>query len=447
MNARPSGLFVPVQPTGYWLTPSEQEMACDALLHFRLTKSADKLTLPTKSGLMTDIYINQRDARNDPQAMWYLAELYAPAILRLRPDWIAEVPDAVSCFASIVSVMTGIPLVTVREKQKEGRATSGVFVGNPDIRPGQTVVLLDDVVTDGASKVAAYRALTAAGLKVKDIVVLVDRQQGWKKKFAELGIPLNVWAGMTLHDLRRMFMARGLIRGATPEALAGNSLIVALDGMTFEELLPVLEALRGSGVILKANDLAARVGLEWLLPNLSVYGPLMIDLKWHDIPNTILNYAKLLVQYPPWAFTVHGSAARKGLKAVVEFVRSNNLPSKVLVITALTSLDEIDCPEVYNASPLETVQKLAGLAANCGADGVVCSPLEARILRQQHRDLLLVTPGIRTDADAKDDQERVATPEGAKAAGANFQVVGRPVMKAADPAKAAAALQARIAAA
>ena len=178
------------------------------------------------------------------------------------------------------------------------------------------------------------------------------------------------------------------------------------------------------------NDLVFNEGIKNLLPNLSVYGRVMVDLKCHDIPNTVANTCRHLREHSPWAVTVHGSGGKKMIQAAKSELCSL---TKVLVITVLTSIDDETGEEIYHCMPFEQVLTLAEIAHNAGADGLVCSPLEVKELRNRYPDMILVTPGVRS-ADAEvGDQARVSTPKVAIDNGANYVVMGRQILGAPDP--------------
>jgi orotidine-5'-phosphate decarboxylase len=400
------------------------------MLHARLLKYDNARKLPLKKGGNTDLYINVRDARSSPDELRFLGNQYANALRRLGVKRIIEVPEAVSPLAGYVSAITDIPLVTIREEAKAGRVVSGKFIG--EINPGDRVAIMDDVITDGASKFAALNEIKHVGAELAALVVLVDRQQGWKKKFAEAGFgDVPVWAGMTLHDVRKYLIENGLMQRCDPEVEAKNPLIVALDGQSWDDFLPYLEQLRTAGCIFKANDLLFNEGIKHLLPNLSVYGRVMADIKGHDIKNTLENICKHLRVCPPWAVTIHASGGKEMIEATIKALEGT--PTIVLAVTVLTSIDPKTCEEIYTRLPIEQVLKLAEIAYHAGARGFVCSGEEAQVLRNKYFDVTIVVPGLRSPGTSKDEQKRTATFAGAKEAGANYLVGGRQFLKAADP--------------
>ncbi len=415
----------------HWLAPWEQDAVIRALIESDadLVKCDNGRNLPLKSGGKTDIYMNLRNARNDPKIIALFTELYANPLSRLKVKRFGEVPDAVSCFAGPLSLKMNIPFTTIREQPKEGRVSKASVIGR--LVRGERFALVDDVVTDGASKIAPARTCIAADVDLGPLVVLVDRQQGWLKKFGDEGLNLEVWSGMTLHDVRKFLISRGVMERCRKEVETKNPIIVALDGKPWSEVLPIADQLRTTGCILKVNDLLFWEGYRELIPDLQVYGRVMVDLKGHDIPNTLDNIAKRFATNPPWAVTVHASGGEAMIKAVVKAFEGT--PTKVLTITVLTSMDAANSEEVYSRQPLEQVRKLAAIASRAGAHGLVCSPEEVATLKAEYPKLELITPGVRSPGAAQGDQARIGTPQATLALGASFLVMGRQILGAVDP--------------
>ena len=168
---------------------------------------------------------------------------------------------------------------------------------------------------------------------------------------------------------------------------------------------------------------------------------IFLDLKFHDIPNTVAQACKSAARLGVWMLNVHALGGRGMLEAAREAIGSGPDRPRLIAVTILTSLGVRDLAEVGIAgSPEEAVARLAALAELCGLDGVVCSALEAPRLRHEcGPGFLLVTPGIRPAAETGDrcqrgdDQKRITTPQLALAAGADYLVIGRPVTRAPDP--------------
>ena len=161
-----------------------------------------------------------------------------------------------------------------------------------------------------------------------------------------------------------------------------------------------------------------------------------LDLKFHDIPNTVAGACRAAAKLGVWMMNVHASGGEAMLRAARESIEAVARPPILIAVTILTSLADADLERVgLHGSLIENVERLARLARACGLDGVVCSAQEAPIIRKAAGDdFLLVTPGIRLKDDKKDDQARIVTPVEAVRLGANYLVIGRPITQASDPA-------------
>ena len=196
-----------------------------------------------------------------------------------------------------------------------------------------------------------------------------------------------------------------------------------------------------------------KLGLEFFVANgptgvAAVTGgglPLFLDLKLHDIPNTVAGAVKSAAALHPLLLTLQASGGPAMMRAAVEAAEqaaAGRRRMKLLGVTVLTSLDDGDLDAVGQQGPVaDQVQRLALLARDSGLDGVVCSPREVADLREVcGPDFLLVVPGIRPAGSASGDQKRVMSPRAAMQAGADYLVIGRPITEHAHPATAAQAI-------
>ena len=232
---------------------------------------------------------------------------------------------------------------------------------------------------------------------------------------------------------------------------AVDRLIVALDLPTARAALRMADQLRGAAGAFKVGlELFSREGPAVVRQLVEEGAKVFLDLKLHDIPNTVQAAAREAATLGAAMLDVHAAGGRKMMEAALEGARSN--PSrvpvpKVLAVTLLTSLAFADLEEIGMAGgPDEVVVQLARLAQKAGLDGVVASPEEAKGLRRVcGADFILVTPGIRPAGSPAADQSRHATPGEAIRAGADYLVVGRPIIRAENPRRAAEAVLAEIA--
>lgn len=167
-----------------------------------------------------------------------------------------------------------------------------------------------------------------------------------------------------------------------------------------------------------------------------------LDLKFHDIPNTVAGAVKAAADMGVWMVNVHASGGARMMEAAREALVDYPAAPLLTAVTVLTSMERADLQGIgLDREPIEQVQRLARLTQQCGLDGVVCSAQEAKQLRQQlGADFKLVTPGIRPANSASGDQRRIATPASAMAAGSSYLVIGRPITQHENPLQALMAI-------
>jgi orotidine-5'-phosphate decarboxylase len=233
---------------------------------------------------------------------------------------------------------------------------------------------------------------------------------------------------------------------------AKERLIVALDLPNAKAAADMAGRLRGHvGMFKVGSELFTAEGSSTLHGLVSASEKVFLDLKFHDIPNTVRAAVRAGAKLGVSMIDVHASGGRKMMEAAIEGAHdaeaeTGNRP-QVIAVTVLTSLGPRELHELgISSSPEEIVLRWAELAQGCGLDGVVASPQEVEAIRRVcGRGFIIVTPGIRPQSAATDDQARTATPEFALKAGANFLVVGRPITTAPDPAAATDAIVGEVA--
>jgi orotidine-5'-phosphate decarboxylase len=161
-----------------------------------------------------------------------------------------------------------------------------------------------------------------------------------------------------------------------------------------------------------------------------------LDLKYHDIPNTVAKSVKAAAELGVWMVNVHASGGRRMLDAAREAIDSSSHQPLLIAVTVLTSMTKEDLLSIgLDVEPEEQVMRLAALAQSAGLDGVVCSAMEAQHLKAAlGKEFCLVTPGIRPAGSLTDDQRRIVTPQDALANGSDYLVIGRPITQAENPA-------------
>ncbi len=215
-----------------------------------------------------------------------------------------------------------------------------------------------------------------------------------------------------------------------------SPVIVALDFPNEAKALALVDRLDTSLCRLKVGkELFTRLGPAFVEKLVGRGFDVFLDLKFHDIPNTVAAACDAAADLGVWMMNLHASGGRKMMQTARERLEGKSHRPKLIAVTILTSLGEEDIHEIgFSGTPGENVLRLAALAESAGLDGVVCSPLEAAAIREQAgSDFLLVTPGVRPTTASLDDQKRVMTPADALAAGSSYLVIGRPVTGAEDP--------------
>lgn len=219
-------------------------------------------------------------------------------------------------------------------------------------------------------------------------------------------------------------------------AQSGPRVIVALDYASAAEALAFAQRLDPARCRVKVGKELFTVAGPVLVEQLVARGfDLFLDLKYHDIPNTVASACRSAAKLGAWMINVHASGGRTMMMAAREALAGLAQPPKLIAVTVLTSLGAEDLRETgHNESPEVLVERLARLSAASGMDGVVCSAQEAPRLRAAcGPQFCLVTPGIRLADAEQDDQKRIVTPRAAIARGADYLVVGRPITRASDP--------------
>ena len=203
-------------------------------------------------------------------------------------------------------------------------------------------------------------------------------------------------------------------------------IIVAIDEITFDKASVIIDSLDSKKCMLKIGSVAFNsIGHEIISFAAGKGFDIFLDLKLHDIPNTVKKSIQGLASLPINMLTIHTSGGKDMMIAAMEAVSGTQI--KVFGVTVLTSLNNDDANEVFQRTTSEQVNVMLDLAESVGIDGVVCSPHELE-LASKRESLLTITPGIRLK-DSSDDQKRVMTPKNAKERGADYIVIGRPITK------------------
>lgn len=219
-------------------------------------------------------------------------------------------------------------------------------------------------------------------------------------------------------------------------SLNDPKIIVALDFDNQESVLDLAKQLDPAKCRLKVGkELFTSCGPALIDALHALNFEIFLDLKFHDIPHTVAKACKAAAKLGIWMVNVHASGGVEMMQAAKAAIQDFEHPPLLIAVTVLTSMSESSLQSVGVNTPLPAhVLHLAKLTQQAGLDGVVCSALEAQVLRSQlTQPFLLVTPGIRLPNAAKDDQTRIVTPQQALNNGSNYLVIGRPITQAPQP--------------
>ena len=217
-----------------------------------------------------------------------------------------------------------------------------------------------------------------------------------------------------------------------------SKLIIALDFSNKDLALNFVKKLSPIDCKLKVGfELFVAAGPDFVRQLVDTGFDVFLDLKFHDIPNTVASACKSAAELGVWMMNVHASGGDKMMQASKQALVDCNSDAKLIAVTVLTSMDQAQLNSAnVHETPATQVKHLARLTQTSGLDGIVCSALEAKMLREHFdQNFLLVTPGIRPAGSAQGDQHRIMTPLAAKIAGVSYIVVGRPITQSDEPQK------------
>ena len=226
-----------------------------------------------------------------------------------------------------------------------------------------------------------------------------------------------------------------------------SKVIVALDFESESQVMALVEQLHHEQCRLKVGkELFTRLGPQIVKQLVDLKFDVFLDLKFHDIPNTVAKACLAAADLGVWMVNVHAAGGPKMMEHTQHALSQHGQAPKLIAVTVLTSMaqDQLDAV-VGNRSIVDQVERLAGLAKQSGLDGVVCSAQEASRLKKRYgANFELVTPGIRPAGSAANDQHRIVTPEQAVKDGVDYMVIGRPITQAEDPLAALTVINASI---
>lgn len=397
-----------------------------------------------KSGKVSPVFMNFGNFISG-ESISQLADIYAQAIIEQNLEFDVIFGSAYKGIPLSVAIVRSLYEKNGRNygyaynrKEAKDHGELGNLVG-ADIA-GKRVLIVDDVITSGSATRESLEVIQASGGKPVALLVAVDRRET-----NEIAKPLDTLPVYGITTLDNIIAMRERKVKQAPQKLA--EIVVPVDVDNMDQAKALVKKLDPKMCKLK-------IGLQLFTaegPKIVQYFTargydVFLDLKYLDIPNTVYGAVKQAAELNVWMLTVHTTGSDDMLaaahKAVADFAKAN--PGKrvpmVVGVTILTSISDAELKNTFKFNDMQdAVLKLALKAKQHQLDGIVCSPLEAQMIRAHNQDFgsnfVIVTPGIRLD-DNKQDQVRVATPEFAVKSGSNYLVVGRPITTAKNPKKA-----------
>lgn len=394
-----------------------------------------------KSGKISPIFMNFGNFISG-ESISHLSDIYAEEIINKKLEFDVIFGSAYKGIPLCVSIARSLyennkvnyPYAYNRKEAKD-HGEGGTIVG-ADIA-GKRVLIVDDVITSGKATRESIEIIEKAGGKPVGLMVAVDRREGAEKAAKLDNMPVH-----SVTYLEHILAVRQKIEDNRAQNKVAQ-IVVPIDVENMQQAQEVVAKLDPKMCKLKIGMQLFTAEGPKIVQYFNEKGyDIFLDLKYLDIPNTVYGAVRQAAEHNVWMLTVHTTGSDEMLaqahQAVEDFAKAN--PGKrvplIVGVTILTSISDSELKSTFNFADMnDAVLKLATKAKTYKLDGIVCSPLEAQMIRANKEfgtDFVIVTPGIRLD-DNKQDQVRVATPEFAVKSGSNYLVVGRPITQAKDP--------------
>lgn len=428
-----------------------------AALDIKAIKFSPEKPFQWASGYMMPIYNDNRLFLYHPDYRKLIVQGFMNIIEdnNLECDVVAGTATAGIPHAMALANTLDKPFIYIRNKAKD-HGLNNLIEGAENLED-KRVLLVEDLISTGGSSINAVKAIRASRGNIEDCVAVFD--YGFPEaKEAFSDIACRSYSIVDFESLIRTAKENCYLSTEQFHELerwssnpfnwysgdAKKKLCLALDGFTSRE--DILEAVKELspyvGMYKIGNELFTRFGPRVVKDVQDAGGDVFLDLKFHDIPNTVRNASKAAAELGVYMFNIHSAGGTEMMEAAVEGVKEASVERKpkVIAVTMLTSLDDRAMKEVgYNSTLDENVVNLAKLSHTSGLDGVVCAAPDLESLREELPEgFMYVTPGIRgVSTAAGDDQKRVFSAREAVDAGSTVLVIGRAITQAEDRRKSA----------
>ena len=415
---------------GKWLNRWEIESTVDALTKY-------DVEIVEFNGEDGEILLRLDKARQSPDAIGFLTDIYKNPVTRLRPDLLVEANDSVSTIVPLLAREMGIPYLKFNTASGElDEEARGHSVTN------KRAVIITDTIENAEAIMPVYRACKKRRLDIGPMIALLDMANGWRRNFDKFQVDMPVWPGMSIDDMRRSLMSQGYIERPLEEGVV-NPVIFSLEGKKWDHAMHVARSLQPLGCLYQVSDHVVEYSCADIVGYLGIYGPVIVDLNISHAPAVAGDICTRLKKYRPWAVTVDGFSGEKLTQVAVKSLRGSS--TRVLVNALAPALDKAEMGLLHaTPKPERLIDRIAESTNRAQADGIVCAPEHVLAIKKRYPKMLVIAADARTTGSslpADEDDPNID----ALRHGASYVVVDMSVLDSADVAARAREVLARYA--
>lgn len=347
----------------------------------------------------TNILLRLDKARQSPDAIGFLTDIYKNPVTRLRPDILVEANDSVSTIVPLLAREMNIPYLKFNtatgELDEEARGHS---VTN------KRAVIVTDIIENGESIMPVYRACKKRRLNIGPMVALLDMANGWRRDFEKFQVDMPVWSGMSIDDMRRCLIDHGYIDNYQVNGGEISPVIFSLEGKKWDNAMHVARSLRPMNCMYKVSDHVVEYSCADIVGYLGIYGPVIVDLNISHTPEVTGDICTRLKKYNPWAVTVNGFGGEKLTQVAVKSLRGAD--TKVLVNAVVPSLDKAELGLLFGTPQVDRlIDRIAESTNSADADGIICAPEHVLPVKKRYPKMLVVASDVHSLGVALPDDE------------------------------------------
>jgi len=403
---------------GKWLNRWEIESTVDALTKY----DVEIIGFNNEDG---DIALRLDKARQSPDAIGFLTDIYKNPVTRLRPEILVEANDSVSTIVPLLAREMNIPYlkfnIATGELDEEARGHS---VTN------KRAVIVTDIIDNGEAIMPVYRACKKRRLDIGPMIALLDMGNGWRRDFEKFQVDMAVWPGMIIDDMRRSLVSQGYLDSCPTEDGALSPVIFSLEGKKWDHAMHLARSLRSLHCLFQVSDHMVEHSCADIVGYLGIYGPVIVDLNISHTPEVTGDICTRLKKYRPWAVTVDGFSGEKLTQVAVKSLRGSG--ARVLVNAIAPSLDKAEMGLLHGTpQPERLIDRIAESTNRAQADGIICAPEHVLAINKRYPNMLIIAADVRSSAITMPAQDEDSNIDALRH-GANYVVVDMSVLENGD---------------